>query len=84
MYGFKDGGKLIKCLEKSIKFHKEISNGENENDIKYLDECISYFGNLSKNYSEKNNDLKKNIDPVSEKIELIIHTTFVKTPTWLD
>ena len=84
LYGFKDKEKLIECLEKSIKFHKEIANDKNENNIKYLDECINYFGNLFKNYSEKNNYLKKNINPVSEEIEPITHnSTFVKTPTWL-
>ena len=75
---------MIECLEKSIKFHEEITNDKNENNIKYLYECINYFGNLFKNYSEKNNYLKKNIKLVPEKIEPITHnSTFVKTPAWL-
>ena len=71
LYGLKDREKLIKCSEKSIKFLEEIADDKNENNIKYLD-------------FEKNNYLKKNINPVSEEIEPITHNSaFLKTPTWL-
>ena len=59
LYGFKYREKLIKCFEKSIKFHEEIANDKNENNIKYLDECINYFGYLLKIILRKTIILRK-------------------------
>ena len=38
--------KSLKIIEKAIKFHEDLANDENEDDIEYLIDRSVYFENL--------------------------------------
>ena len=64
-------------FEKAIKFHEELANDEDEDDIMYLNDHIIYFDNLFNDYFIKNNT-----NQMSEK-PIINSSTFIETNTWL-
>ena len=78
LYGYKNTETEIIFFEKAVKFHEELINDEDENDIMYLNERIIYFDNLFNEYAVKNNT-----DQVLEK-SMMNNSTFVKTTLWLD
>ena len=43
-------------FEKAIKFHEELANDEDKDDITYLNDRIIYFDNLFNDYFIKNNN----------------------------
>ena len=47
----------LEVLKKSMKFHEDLANDEDENDITYLIDCLIYFENLFHSFV-----LKYNID----------------------
>ena len=64
-------------LKKSIKFHKDLANEKDENDIEYLIDHNIYFKNLLNSFLTK-----YNIDQVSEE-PTINNFTFIATPKWI-
>ena len=66
--------KSLKILEKSIKFHEDLANDRDENDIEYLSDCLNYLENLFNSFL-----LKYNIDQTPEE-PIITNSIFIKTP----
>ena len=69
--------KSLNILEKSIKFHEDLANAKDENDIEYLIDRFNYFENLFKSFL-----VKYNIDQTPEE-SAISNSTFIKTLEWL-
>ena len=77
MYGPKTTKKEMNIFKKAIKFHEDLVNDEDEDDIVYLSDRIIYFDNLFNDYA-----IKDNTDQVSEG-SIINNSTFIETPDWI-
>ena len=55
LYGYKSTEREVRFFEKAIKFHDELPNNEDEDDIIYLSDRIIYIDNLFNGYVTKNN-----------------------------
>ena len=75
LHGHKNTKREIILFEKAIKFHEELANDEDEDDIMYLNDRIIYFENLFHDYFIKNNTN----DQMSEE-PILNNFTFIKTP----
>ena len=73
LHGHKNTKREIIFFEKAIKFHEELTNNEDENDIMHLNDRIIYFDNLFHEYVTKNTS-----DQVSEE-PIVNNSTFIKT-----
>ena len=78
LHGHKNTKGEITFFEKAIKFHEELANDEDEDDIMYLNDRIIYFENLFHDYFIKN---KTNHQMLEEL--LVNNSTFIITPEWL-
>ena len=78
LHGHKNTKREIIFFEKAIKFHEELANDKEEDDVMYLNDRIIYFENLFHDYFIKNDTN----DQMSEE-SIVNNSTFIKTPEWL-
>ena len=67
----------LKLLKKAIKFHEDLANDKDQDDVDYLINRLIYFENLFHSFL-----IKYNIDQTLKE-PTINNSTFIKTPEWL-
>ena len=67
----------LMLLKKSIKFHEDVANDKDENDLEYLIDCNIYLKYLIKSFLNKYNIDQKLEEPT------INNSTFIETPEWI-
>ena len=77
LHGHKTTERELKFIEKAVKFHEDLANDEDEDDIVYLNDCLIYLDNLFNDFVIENNT-----DQMSEE-PIINNSTFIETPEWL-
>ena len=75
LYGHKTTEKDLIFFEKAIKFHEDLVNDEDEDDIVYLSDRIIYFDSLFNDFIIKNNTDQS-------ETTIINDSTFIETPDW--